>query len=955
MSIEDRSWMYEGWNDNGSHSEEWVRNTNAFLDRAFSVPNAEKTGIVCPCSECQNRIRRRKPVMTIHLCKRGFMPGYTLWTKHGEQSVSSSTMEHSYNSADGLDELLGDFGDAMQTDSVEEEPTADAKAFYDMLSASEVPLHNFTSVSRLTAVARLMAIKSQHNLSAECIDSSLRLFGYVLPEGHKMPSSLYECKCLLNGLKMPYVKIDACVNNCMIYYKQDEHKEKYDFCGESRYVVTEPACQVRKRKPIPRKVLRYLPVIPRLQRMYMEPKTAKHMRWHKEGTRTNPNVMVHPSDAEAWQHFSMIHPDFAMEARNVRVAIATDGFNPFSFGATQYSCWPVFVIPLNLPPALCMKEENIFLSLAVPGPKHPGKNLNVFMRPLVNEFKEAWAGVVTYDSFLKQNFNMRVKYHTSIHDFPALGMFTGWSTHGGLACVECMADVDSTWLPNGRKHSWFDCHRRFLPPDHTFRNQKNAFRKGVAVHDMPPRRLSGEEVLAYMNEAKSKSFEGFGTTHNWTHIPYWWELPYFPQLLHRTPASVLTCLLKSHHPGLVNYRGKKVPASTWKHYQADKDTAGISKADVVEQEFWLRFRYDPENEEKARQHVGNCCKQLIGSIMYYARIYATMEHFRIVEHRNICDKIAGKFYLSRAQYVARCPIWCKEDCWESMASEWSDTKFQKKSATNRANRYSRKFKPHKGGSNSIAVVRQKLSKKLGREVTQVEAWVHTHRGSDPEDPNLLNTEEATACLERYKAKAIELNGPEFDWLHSPVDIRALYDCSCGRAHGKWALFNGIVDDTEALSELKSSRTTSVAAKRKRQEEEKIARQKEAQEARDSRLAKEYANSMMQWGQMVQQQNQNFQKFMENLAAHTGLPPGLVPPPVPPPPPPPTYGVSASPSPSLENLSAGTFGSSIREESPETTLNRIAHGVFGGPVNATTSGGGNYSPPLEDDFPLSPLR
>jgi len=55
-------------------------------------------------------------------------------------------------------------------------------------------------------------------------------------------------------------------------------------------------------------------------------------------------------------------------------------------------------------------------------------------------------------------------------------------------------DVDSTWLPNGHKYSWFDCHRRFLPPDHTFRGQKNAFRKGVAVFDMAPHRLTGEEV-----------------------------------------------------------------------------------------------------------------------------------------------------------------------------------------------------------------------------------------------------------------------------------------------------------------------------------------------------------------------------------------------------------------------------------------------------------------------------
>jgi len=63
--------------------------------------------------------------------------------------------------------------------------------------------------------------------------------------------------------------------------------------------------------------------------LYMEPKTAKHMRWHKEGRRANPIVMVHPSDAEAWTHFNRACPSFAMDPRNVRIAMATDGFNPF--------------------------------------------------------------------------------------------------------------------------------------------------------------------------------------------------------------------------------------------------------------------------------------------------------------------------------------------------------------------------------------------------------------------------------------------------------------------------------------------------------------------------------------------------------------------------------------------------------------------------------------------------
>jgi hypothetical protein len=52
------------------------------------------------------------------------------------------------------------------------------------------------------------------------------------------------------------------------------------------------------------------------------------MTWHKNGHRYYLEKMVHTSDGEAWTHFDNIH-EKAQEACNVRVALATDGFNPY--------------------------------------------------------------------------------------------------------------------------------------------------------------------------------------------------------------------------------------------------------------------------------------------------------------------------------------------------------------------------------------------------------------------------------------------------------------------------------------------------------------------------------------------------------------------------------------------------------------------------------------------------
>jgi hypothetical protein len=40
--------------------------------------------------------------------------------------------------------------------------------------------------------------------------------------------------------------------------------------------------------------------------------------------------MSHPTDGEVWQDFDREFLDFIKDARNLRLGLATDGFNPFS-------------------------------------------------------------------------------------------------------------------------------------------------------------------------------------------------------------------------------------------------------------------------------------------------------------------------------------------------------------------------------------------------------------------------------------------------------------------------------------------------------------------------------------------------------------------------------------------------------------------------------------------------
>jgi hypothetical protein len=115
----------------------------------------------------------------------------------------------------------------------------------------------------------------------------------LLPHGHRLPPNLYETKKLLSALSMPHEKIDACPNNYMLFRRKNENKKYCDKCGGggggSKYVEIESNDGQKSHLTMARKVLRYLPVIPRLKHLYMSEGSAKQMAWHKYGHRHHPD------------------------------------------------------------------------------------------------------------------------------------------------------------------------------------------------------------------------------------------------------------------------------------------------------------------------------------------------------------------------------------------------------------------------------------------------------------------------------------------------------------------------------------------------------------------------------------------------------------------------------------------------------------------------------------------
>lgn len=122
-----------------------------------------------------------------------------------------------------------------------------------------------------------------------------------------------------------------CPKGCMLFWRADAQLDKCRVCKSNRYKKTSQGSLV------PLKVLTYFPITPRLQRLFATKNVAEEMTWHSKNPRVQ-DIMVHPSDSEAWKHLDTSFPEFASEPRNVRLRLCTDGFAPHDKFCGQYSC-----------------------------------------------------------------------------------------------------------------------------------------------------------------------------------------------------------------------------------------------------------------------------------------------------------------------------------------------------------------------------------------------------------------------------------------------------------------------------------------------------------------------------------------------------------------------------------------------------------------------------------------
>ncbi|KAL0340114.1 UNVERIFIED_CONTAM: hypothetical protein Sradi_4528200 [Sesamum radiatum] len=166
------------------------------------------------------------------ICMKGFVDGYYNWTAHGEAQVLENyddqpapvcvetpvapamrTQWGGYEQMNWDQRMVYDTV-GPQFLSTHQEPEAEVPVA-PFLQAVDQPLYSGCDQSQLAAVARLVNIKAETNMSERCYDQVSQWASDLLSRDHTLPSNYYNTKKMIRNLGLPVEKIHGCRNGCM--------------------------------------------------------------------------------------------------------------------------------------------------------------------------------------------------------------------------------------------------------------------------------------------------------------------------------------------------------------------------------------------------------------------------------------------------------------------------------------------------------------------------------------------------------------------------------------------------------------------------------------------------------------------------------------------------------------------------------------------------------------------
>ena len=218
----------------------------------------------------------------------------------------------------------------MMADLEQESMDLNVSDMEQLIRESTEVLYEGCAINRLQAAIVLLNMANLYAIPNTFMDELLSFVAIdLLPQSNYLPRSTYEMKRMIMRMGLQHRAIDCCPNG-HILYEGPEHMDSIECpkCGVSRYISGSTS--------IPRKVLRYFPIIPRFQRLFRCPEIVELLKWHARN-RSEDGQMRSVVDSPHWAAVGEIDPVFKREDRNLYLGLVTDGVNPYGNQSTNYS------------------------------------------------------------------------------------------------------------------------------------------------------------------------------------------------------------------------------------------------------------------------------------------------------------------------------------------------------------------------------------------------------------------------------------------------------------------------------------------------------------------------------------------------------------------------------------------------------------------------------------------
>ena len=227
---------------------EYRQGIKDFLDFAFEHTTMGDK-IYCPCKKCNNYFANTRDNVEANLLTIGILPSYTHWFRHGEErhfQTCDSLDSDDELDGDGFSEMVEDYYAAFNAascvagdssgDSTPEEPNDDVANFFLKLGDNKQKLFLDCKYTKLSFIVKLLHIKCLSGWTNKSFTILLQFLNNALSKAiGELQNSFYEAKKMIRDLDLGYVKIDACEENCMLYWKENANRSDCQVCGRSRW------------------------------------------------------------------------------------------------------------------------------------------------------------------------------------------------------------------------------------------------------------------------------------------------------------------------------------------------------------------------------------------------------------------------------------------------------------------------------------------------------------------------------------------------------------------------------------------------------------------------------------------------------------------------------------------------------------------------------------------------